>query len=148
MLFHSAVEGDEWNIICEQILSLYLWGRFWEVVFFPPRLTDNTGRSSWSAALARRPLHSARHLSKDLIIHEHLKSFQFIKHLSSKSHVGSMRNLVLHCSIKVSRVAHLFFFSACLFVCFLPRGIFKQSWQDSKHSVDLVTCAICLGRIH
>lgn len=55
--------------------------------------------------------HSAipRHLSEDLIIHEHLKSFQFIKHLSSNSHVGSMKNVVTHCFIRVNRV-HIIFY--------------------------------------
>lgn len=87
---HGMVDGGGWNL-CEHVPSLCIWGGFWEA--------DNTGRSSWSVSLAQRPLCC---LSEDLIIHEHLKSFQFIKHLSSKSHVGSVENMVLHCFIKVN----------------------------------------------
>lgn len=74
--YHATVYCGEWR----HVLSLYLWwGGFWEVLFL---LADDTGRSSWSVSLARCPLRSPRHLSEDLIIHEHSKSFQLIKHLS------------------------------------------------------------------
>lgn len=52
------------------------------------------------------------HLSEDLIIHEQLKSFQFIRLLSCDSHVGSMKNMVMHGFIKVNRLHIVFHLEA------------------------------------
>lgn len=109
-------------------------GGIWEVLFL---LTDNTGRSSWSVSLAQRPLCSPRRLSEDLIIHERLKSFQFIKHLSSNSHVGSMKNTVLYCFIKVNRLHIIFFLSEGILSTLV--GLEMHTW---------LTLADCLDRIN
>lgn len=98
--FPGTVDGGEWSLCGRPS------GGFWEVLFL---LADNTGRSSWSVSLAQSPLCSPRHLSEGLIIHEHLKSFQFIKHLSSNSPVGSMKNMVLHCFLRLNRPGIIFF---------------------------------------
>lgn len=73
---------------------------YWEILFVP--ITDTTARPTRSESLAKCPSWSSHHLSLDLIIHEHLKSFQFIKELSSYSHAGNMKNMVRHGFINVS----------------------------------------------
>lgn len=129
--FPGTVDGGKWSL-CGHVSSLYLWGDSGRSFLL---LADNAGRSSWSASLAQRPLCSPRHLSEDLIIHEHLKSFQFIKHLSSNSHDESVKNTVLTLFYKSQQTARRFFYLKAL----------HQSWREQKHSL---TFAVCLDRIN
>lgn len=48
-------------------------------------------------------------ISEDLIIHEHLKSFQFIKHLSSKIPCWKHEKYALYNVVKVNRL-HIIYF--------------------------------------
>lgn len=129
--FPGTVDGGKWSL-CGHVSSLYLWGDSGRSFLL---LADNAGRSSWSASLAQRQLCSPRHLSEDLIIHEHLKSFQFIKHLSSNSHDESMKNTVFTLFYKSQQTACRFLYLKALY----------QSWREQKRSL---TLAVCLDRIN